>query len=40
VQVFPPPSQPGAGPELTTMALALRAAMERAKQKQEGGGSS
>jgi small subunit ribosomal protein S1 len=40
VQVFPPPAQPGAGPELTTMALALRAAMERAKQKQEGGGSS
>jgi len=40
VQVFPPPAQPGAGPELTTMALALRAAMERAKQKQEGGSSS
>ena len=40
VQVFPPPAQPGAGPELTTMALALRAAVERAKQKQEGGGSS
>jgi hypothetical protein len=40
VQVFPPPAQPGAEPELTAMALALRAAMERAKQKQEGGGSS
>jgi ribosomal protein S1 len=37
VQQFPPPAQPGAEPELTTMALALRAAMERAKQKQEGG---
>ena len=40
VQQFPPPAQPGAEPELTTMALALRAAMERAKQKQEGGGRS
>jgi ribosomal protein S1 len=40
VQQFPPPAQPGAEPELTTMALALRAAMERAKQKQEDGGRS
>ena len=40
VQQFPPPAQPGAEPELTTMAIALRAALERAKQKQEGGDSS
>ena len=38
-----PPPQPGgsaAQPELTTMAIALRAAMERAKRKQEEGGGS
>ena len=40
VQQFPPPAQPGAEPELTTMAIALRAAMERAKQKQEESGRS
>jgi small subunit ribosomal protein S1 len=37
VQVFQPPAAPGAEPELTTMAIALRAAMERAKKKEEGG---
>jgi small subunit ribosomal protein S1 len=31
------PAKPAAEPELTTMAIALRAAMERAKQKEEGG---
>ena len=35
-----PPAGAAAGPELTTMAIALRAAMERAKKKQEEGGRS
>jgi small subunit ribosomal protein S1 len=34
------PAQPSGEPELTTMAIALRAAMERAKKKQEEGGHS
>lgn len=35
-----PPAGAGTEPELTTMAIALRAAMERAKKKQEEGGGS
>jgi hypothetical protein len=34
------PAKPAGEPELTTMAIALRAAMERAKKQQEEGGRS